>query len=166
MKLNNKNIWSPLLIIVIIALDQITKYAAKSQLYPDKSADFIKGIAEFRYAENTGAAFSMLGGAGGRWFLVALSTAAIAALAYYMFVRAQKNLWLYWSLAVLLAGAAGNLIDRVLLGYVIDFINPTFIDFAVFNIADCAVTLGSGSLIIYLLCDMFKKSGKKRRRRR
>ena len=77
---------------------------------------------------------------------------------YYMYVKAQRNLWLYWTLGVLVAGAAGNLIDRVFLGYVIDFINPTFIDFAVFNIADCAVTLGTISLIAYLLFDVIRDS--------
>ena len=66
----------------------------------------------------------------------------------------------FWTLGVLVSGAAGNLIDRVFLGYVIDFINPLFVDFAIFNIADCAVTLGAVSLIAYLVFDLFKKDGK------
>lgn len=59
-----------------------------------------------------------------------------------------------------MSGAIGNLIDRIFLGYVIDFINPTFVNFAVFNIADCAVTLGTISLMAYLLFDIFKKESK------
>lgn len=156
MRLRNKNIWSVIMIVIIVLIDQITKYFAKSALYPDKAVDFIKGFVEFRYAENTGAAFSMF--RGGRWIFIALTVAVMLGVLYYMYVKAQRNLWLYWTLGVLVAGAAGNLIDRVFLGYVIDFINPTFIDFAVFNIADCAVTLGTISLLIYLIFDVIRDS--------
>lgn len=159
MKLNNKNVWSPVMMILIIAFDQLTKYLAKSALYPDKVKDFIKGFLEFRYAENTGVAFSMF--SGGRWFFIALTTIVAIGMLVYMFTKAQKNLWLYWTLGVLAAGAIGNLIDRIYLGYVIDFINPTFVNFAVFNIADCAVTLGAVSLVAYLVFDMLKNKDKK-----
>lgn len=155
MKLKNKNIWSVVMIILIVVFDQITKYFAKSALYPDKAKDFIKGFVEFRYAENTGVAFSMF--SGGRWIFILLTAAVAIGMLFYMFTKAQKNLWLYWSLGVIVSGAAGNLIDRIFLGYVIDFINPTFVNFAVFNIADCAVTLGTVSLVIYLVFDIFKK---------
>lgn len=161
MKLKNKNIWSVVMIIVIIAIDQVTKYFAKSALYPDKAKDFINGFIEFRYAENTGMAFSMFSGA--RWFFVVLTAVVVIAMTVYMFKKCQNNLWLYWTIGVLIAGAVGNLIDRVLLGYVIDFINPTFVNFAVFNIADCAVTLGAVSLVAYLVFDMFKKDNKEDR---
>lgn len=154
MKLKNKNIWSVFMIICIVAFDQITKYFAKSQLYPNKAHDFIKGFVEFRYAENTGMAFSMFSGA--RWIFVVLTVVVSVACIFYMFKKAQKDLWLYWSLGVLVSGAIGNLIDRALYGYVIDFINPIFVDFAVFNIADCAVTLGAISFIAYLVVQMFK----------
>lgn len=159
MKLNNKNIWSPVMIAFIIVFDQLTKYFAKSALYPDKAKNFIKGFLEFRYAENTGVAFSMF--SGGRWFFIALTTIVAIGMLIYMFTKAQKNLWLYWTLSVLAAGAIGNLIDRICLGYVIDFINPTFVNFAVFNIADCAVTLGAVSLVAYLVFDMLKNKDKK-----
>ncbi len=158
MKLKNKNIWSVVMIIVIIAIDQITKYFAKSYLYPNGAKNFIQGFIEFRYAENTGMAFSMFSGA--RWFFVVLTAAVVLAMVVFMFKKCQQNLWLYWTLGVLTAGAVGNLIDRIYLGYVIDFINPTFVNFAVFNIADCAVTLGAVSLIAYLAFDMFKKDNK------
>lgn len=161
MKLKNKNIWSVFMIIVIIAIDQVTKYFAKSYLYPDKAKDFIKGFIEFRYAENTGMAFSMFSGA--RWLFVAITAVVVIACIVYMFKKAQNNLWLYWTIGVLVAGAIGNLIDRIYLGYVIDFINPTFVNFAVFNIADCAVTLGAVSLVAYLVFDMFKKDNKESR---
>ena len=156
--MKNKNIWSVFMMIVIIAIDQVTKYFAKSYLYPDKAKDFIKGFIEFRYAENTGMAFSMFSGA--RWLFVVITTVVVIACIVYMFKKAQNNLWLYWTIGVLVSGAVGNLIDRIYLGYVIDFINPTFVNFAVFNIADCAVTLGAFSLVAYLVFDMFKKDNK------
>lgn len=158
MKLKNKNIWSVFMIIVILAIDQVTKYFAKSYLYPDKAKDFIKGFIEFRYAENTGVAFSML--SGGRIFFIILTTVVVIACLIYMYLKCQKNLWLYWTIGVLSAGAIGNLIDRICLGYVVDFINPIFVNFAIFNIADCAITLGAISLIAYLVLDMFKKESK------
>lgn len=158
MKLRNKKIWSVVMIILIILFDQVTKYFAKSALYPDKAKDFIKGFVEFRYAENTGVAFSMF--SGGRWFFIILTAAVAMGILLYMFTKGQKKLWLFWSLGVIFSGAVGNLIDRVFLGYVIDFINPTFMNFAVFNIADCAVTLGTISLIAYLVFDISKKENR------
>lgn len=148
------------MIVLITAFDQLTKYFAKSSLAPDGAVDFIKGFVEFRYAENTGVAFSFF--SGGRWFFIAFTMIFIIACIVYMFKKAQNNLWLYWSLGVIIAGAIGNLIDRIALGYVIDFINPTFVNFAIFNIADCAVTLGSVSLVVCLLVDVFKKENKEK----
>lgn len=159
MKLKNKNIWSVFMIAVIVIIDQVTKYLAVNYLYGKPAFQFIKGFIEFVYAENTGVAFSML--SGGRWFFIILTFIVVIACLVYMYKgKAQKNLWLYWSLGVVISGAIGNLIDRVRFGYVVDFINPTFVDFAVFNIADCAVTLGAVSLVAYLVFDMFKKENK------
>ncbi len=144
------------MIILIVAFDLAAKYFAKSFLYPDKAKTVINGVLEFRYAENTGMAFSML--SGGRVFFIILTTIVIIGCLIYMFSRKCINdLWLFWTLGVLVAGGTGNLIDRIFLGYVIDFINPLFVDFAVFNIADCAVTLGTISLVGYLVFSCLKK---------
>ena len=149
------------MIVVIVAIDQVTKYFAKLYLYGKEAVTFIKGVVEFVYAENTGVAFSMF--SGGRWLFIVLTCVAVVACLLYMFKgKGKNNLWLFWSLGVIVSGAIGNLIDRVFLGYVIDFINPTFVNFAVFNIADCAVTLGSVSLIAYLVYDIFKSEKKEK----
>lgn len=159
MKLKNKNLWCVIMMIVTITIDQITKYFAKLYLYGKEAYTFINGVVEFVYAENTGVAFSLF--SGGRWFFIILTAVTVILCLIYMFKgKGNKNLWLFWSLGVIVSGAVGNLIDRVFLGYVIDFINPVFVDFAVFNIADCAVTLGAVSLIAYLVVDIFR-SGKK-----
>lgn len=153
-----KHIWCAVMIMMITAFDQLTKYLAASRLKGQSPADFIPGVVRFTYAENTGMAFSMFSGA--RWVFVALTAAVCAGVLWYMFSNRAAHLWLYWSLGVVCAGGIGNLIDRVLYGYVIDFIEPVFVDFAVFNIADCAVTLGAASLVAYLVFDLFKKGDK------
>ena len=147
------------MIFLIIAFDQITKILATEYLKGKGPVSFIKGVVQFKYAENTGMAFSLFSGA--RWVFVALTLVACAAALWYIFSNRCKPLWLYWSIAVVASGGIGNLIDRAFYGYVVDFIEPVFIDFAIFNIADCAVTLGAVSLIAYLVFDAFKKEDKR-----
>lgn len=154
-----KHIWCSIMIVLITAFDQVTKMLAKNALYPDKSAGFINGFVQFRYCENTGMAFSI--GSGGRWAFVILSTVVIAGVLFYMFSDKCKSLWEYWSLGVVVAGGLGNLIDRVFNGYVVDMIEPLFVDFAVFNIADCAVTLGACSFVLHLICGLIRDLPKK-----
>ena len=154
MKHTKKHISCSIMIILIIAFDQITKYFASLKLADGSVAKFIPGVVQFKYAENTGMAFSMLGGA--RWVFIALTVVVCVGVFYYLFSNRCKNLWLYWSLGVILSGGIGNLIDRIRFGYVVDFIEPTFVNFAIFNIADCAVTCGAVVLVGYLLYDAFK----------
>ena len=154
MKHTKKHISCLIMIILIIAFDQITKYFASLKLADGSVAKFIPGVVQFKYAENTGMAFSMLSGA--RWVFIALTVVVCVGVFYYLFSNRCKSLWLYWSLGVILSGGIGNLIDRIRFGYVVDFIEPTFVNFAIFNIADCAVTCGAVVLVGYLLYDAFK----------
>jgi signal peptidase II len=143
------------MIILIVAFDQITKYIVSKNLKDGTVVNFIPKFIQFRYAENTGMAFSMFSGA--RWIFIILTLCVCIGALGYMFSNKCKNLWAYWSLGVVVAGGIGNLIDRIRFGFVIDFIEPVFVDFAVFNIADCAVTCGAVVLVIYLVFDAFKK---------
>ncbi len=143
------------MIILIVAFDQITKYFAEKNLAGGKIVSFLPGFVQFRYAQNTGMAFSMLSGA--RWIFVVITIIVCGCVMWYLFSNRAKSLWVYWSLGVVLAGGVGNLIDRARFGYVVDFIEPIFVNFAVFNIADCAVTCGAAVLVVYLLIDAFKK---------
>ncbi len=143
------------MIILIVAFDQITKYFAEKNLAGGKIVSFLPGFVQFRYAQNTGMAFSMLSGA--RWIFVVITIIVCGGVMWYLFSNRAKSLWVYWSLGVVLAGGVGNLIDRACFGYVVDFIEPIFVNFAVFNIADCAVTCGAAVLVVYLLIDAFKK---------
>lgn len=150
-----KHISSAIMIVLIVAFDQFTKYLATAKLRGSTPVRFIPNFIQFRYAENTGMAFSMLSGA--RWIFVILTLAVCIAALWYMYSNKCKSLWLYWSIGVVVSGGIGNLIDRVLHAFVVDFIEPIFVNFAVFNIADCAVTCGAVVLVGYLLVDTFKK---------
>ncbi len=153
-----KHIWAGVMIALIVAFDQFTKFLAKKYLLGNEPVTFIKGVVQFNYAENKGMAFSMFGGA--RWVFVVLTTVVCVGALIMMFKNKFPSLWAYWSIGVIVAGGIGNLIDRVLYGYVVDFIEPTFVNFAIFNIADSAVTLGTISLMAYLVLDIFKKDEK------
>lgn len=157
--LKNKKFWCPVMIALIVLFDQFTKHLAKVFLYPDSSVTVVKNFLEFRYAENTGVAFSMFSG-GGVFFIILTAVVVVGCLIYMFGKSCQRDLWLFWTLGVIVSGGIGNLIDRIFLGYVIDFINPLFVNFAIFNIADCAVTLGTISIIAYLLYNSLKKEKK------
>lgn len=159
MKHTKKHVWASVMIVVIVLFDQITKYFAQNNLASGKIVTVIPNFLQFRYAENTGMAFSMFSGA--RWVFVFLTVIMCGALLYYMYSNKCSSLWAYWSLGVITAGGIGNLIDRVLYGFVVDFIEPVFVNFAIFNIADCAVTCGAVSLIICLLADVIKNKPQK-----
>ncbi len=128
-------------ILFLIALDQITKFWARLYLAPKVYQIFIPGFLEFRYAENTGVAFSFLESYP-QILLIAISIINIAIL---VFLFRKTKIEIYW--IFIFAGAFSNLLDRYLMGFVTDFINPTFMNFAVFNVADVFLNIG---LYIYL----------------
>lgn len=157
MKHTKKHIWAGIMILLIVLFDQVTKQLAAHDLQGGEVKILIPGLVQLHYAQNTGMAFSMFSGA--RWVFVVLTTILCVGVLIYMFKDKCSSLWLYWSLGVIAAGGIGNLIDRVLYGYVVDFIEPVFVNFAIFNIADCAVTCGAVSFVLCLLADLFKKEG-------
>ena len=99
-----------------------------------------------------------------RWVFMTLSTVAIVAVMLYMFIMKPKSPLLRASLAMIVGGGIGNMIDRVLLGYVVDFLEFTFIKFPVFNVADSFVCIGAALLILYFVIDIIKdyKNGKQK----
>lgn len=154
-----KHIWCAVMIILIVVFDQITKLLAVHYLKDKPPVTFIPKVVQFNYAENTGMAFSLFSGA--RWIFVLLTLCVCIFALWYLFTNRTSNLWEYWSIGVIVAGGIGNLIDRVFNSYVIDFIEPTFMNFAIFNIADSAVTLGAASFVICVLADLILKKEKK-----
>ena len=155
-------IWSVLGILGCVVLDQLTKYFAQLYLQPVGTMPFIPGIMELRFVLNDGAAFSSFAGA--RLFLILFTGIAIAALAVYLFWKKPPKRLERTALVLLIGGGLGNLIDRVRTGVVVDFFATTFVDFAVFNVADCCVCVGAAMLILYVFLEERKKSGEPERK--
>ena len=155
-------IWSVLGILGCVVLDQLTKYFAQLYLQPVGTMPFIPGIMELRFVLNDGAAFSSFAGA--RLFLILFTGIAIAALAVYLFWKKPPKRLERTALVLLIGGGLGNLIDRVRTGVVVDFFATTFVDFAVFNVADCIVCVGAAMLILYVFLEERKKSGEPERK--
>lgn len=130
-------------LVVVLVLDQLTKWAFK-----DADAVLWPGVLRLYGTRNTGAAFGMLSGL--PWLLTAVGFAAAALLLYYLWRTRPEGLF-GAGLNLVAAGALGNAIDRLLWGYVIDFIELLFVRFAVFNLADAAVTIGCGLCALGLL---------------
>lgn len=128
-------------IVLSVLLDQITKHIAVTSLKPIDVHAFIPKIVEFNYETNEGIAWGMLQGQG--WLFIPISMLAICLVIFFI-VRFRKNIspLLSLALAMIAGGGIGNQIDRIVNGYVVDFLNFLFIDFPVFNVADCFVTVG------------------------
>lgn len=137
---------------ILIAADQFIKWWVVENLMPVKVMDFIYfgdfEILGLRYCENTGAAFSSFSGA--RWFLVILvSVMLIVLLVFTVRYKHKRPLFLISSVMIM-SGGVGNLIDRIRLGYVIDYLDVKLFNFAVFNFADICVVVGAVLLLIFL----------------
>lgn len=129
-----------LIIAFVIAADQLTKVWASSALTEIATMPVIEDVLHFTYVENRGAAFGML--ADHRWIFMVLSVIGIAALTFWMLTDKSLTRTMKIILAMIIGGGIGNMIDRIRLGYVVDFIDCRFIDFYVFNVADSFVTVG------------------------
>lgn len=135
-----------LIIILIVAADQLTKIWAVNALQEISTLPVIQDVFHFTYVENRGAAFGML--ADQRWIFMVLSVLGIGALILWMLTDKTLKTPMKLLLAMIIGGGIGNMIDRVRLGYVIDFIDCRFIDFYVFNVADSFVTVGCFLFVI------------------
>ena len=128
---------------LLIALDQWAKSMAYNTLR-------IKGVFELLYSENRGAAFGILQGK--QWFFFLVAAAVVIAVLVFVAKLPSGNRYLplYISMVLLLSGAVGNLIDRAVRGFVVDFFYFSLIDFPIFNVADCYVVCAAGLLILLI----------------
>ncbi len=151
LKIVRKRLFPLLFIIVLIGLDQCSKGWAVYMLRGKEDRVLIPGVLSFHYLENTGAAFSALEGA--TWVFLAITPVMIAGILWILFRLPAKRRFfpLRISCWFLLAGAVGNLIDRIGQGYVVDFIYFSLINFPVFNVADIYVTVSVFFIILMLL---------------
>ena len=129
----------------VVAADQLVKWLSSAL---GRDVILIPGVLNFTYAENTGMAFSML--SGHSWLLGVFSAAAIA-LGWWILKGYRLGPVSRIAAMLMLGGAVGNMIDRFLRGYVVDMFEALFVDFAIFNVADAALTVGTVLMGISLL---------------
>lgn len=125
-------IFNLLCVAALVGLDQAIKFWAVSALQPVGAMPLIPHVVELRFVLNQGMAFSLLSGK--QLFLIVATSAALLLVAYWLFFRSRNNRLQQAALILVLGGGIGNLIDRVLNGEVVDYINLLFMRFAVFNL--------------------------------
>lgn len=138
------------LALLVLVADQLSKIWVLNNFSLGESVSLLP-VFNFTYARNYGAAFSFLGDAGGwqRWLFTGIAVVVTVILSVWL-TRLKTQQWkLSLALVLIVAGAIGNLIDRSLYGYVVDFLHVFYQDwhYPIFNIADCAITIGAGLLI-------------------
>lgn len=138
-----------ILALVTVAADQVTKFWVVANIGGSDTIQAIPGVLDFVYVQNTGAAFSLF--SNNVEILSVISSIFCIGVVVYMITQRPKNKILVTSLGLLFGGAAGNVIDRICRGYVVDFIETAFMRFPVFNIADVAITAGAVLLVIYFV---------------
>lgn len=155
--INNKRRFISLFLFFIIVtvltfLDQITKILSDIYLKNQKPVSVIEGVFELHYLENTGMAWGMLSGARPIFILLTVIVFLIIIYIIYKMPLTKKYIPAFIVLNLIGAGAIGNFIDRLFLGYVRDFLYFKLIDFPVFNVADCYITIG---IIIFAILILF-----------
>lgn len=140
----------PIVTLAVVLFDIVSKYLVVQLLLPlQQEIVVIPHILSFSYVENKGAAFGIL--ADSRWLFMLMSALLLTVLILLIkFSKINHPLFLI-SASMILGGGIGNMIDRIFVGYVVDFIKATFIDFPVFNIADCAVVIGTVLFAVYFI---------------
>jgi len=135
---------------LIVAADQITKYLTVALIPLYSRVDFIPGFLSLTYVQNTGAAWSMFEGM--QWMFVLIFLVLTAAVLYEYFKSPLPfSKFERWCIAAIYGGGLGNMIDRVRFGYVVDMIKTDFMNFPVFNVADCFITCGCFAMIFSLV---------------
>lgn len=140
-----------ILLIILIAADQFTKHIAVLKLKNQPAFSIIDGVLEFNYLENRGAAFGMLQNQ--KVFFVFVAVIFLGVIIYVLFRTPEETKYtrLHVLLVMIAGGAIGNMIDRLRLDYVVDFIYIVLINFPIFNIADMYVTFATAILVIQVL---------------
>lgn len=144
---------------LLIGLDQWVKWWIVNDLSLGETKNLIPGVLSLNHIRNTGAAWSMLEGK--MWLFAVITIIAVIVIVTLMIKNQRKgSRWLMIGLSLILAGAIGNFIDRVRLGYVVDMFQTDFMNFPIFNVADITLVCGVVCILIYIILDE-KEQGKK-----
>lgn len=138
------------IIVAIVILDQTVKHLIVGSIKLNDNISVVDGILSLAHIRNYGAAWSML--LGQIWFFVIISTVSLALMAFFFWKFRNRPLHLT-GLSLMIGGTIGNFIDRLRLGYVVDMFQLDFINFPIFNVADCALTIGMAVILIAMLKD-------------
>ena len=148
---------------LVVAADQITKFLIAANLTTSTPAiPVLGGLFNIQYTTNSGAAWSIM--ANKTWLLVAITLLVMSVCVYMLLKKTYGSKLMFWAVSLVLAGGLGNLIDRVLRGSVIDFIEFGLIDFPIFNVADIAVCTGAGLIILYFIVDLIRDVKEKKQK--
>ena len=159
-----------MIIAGIVFLDQLTKWLTVINLDLGESVTVIEGFFNFKYVRNTGAAFSMFDEPDERWIFMTISTVAIIAMFVYLFKNRKGDRLLCVALSFIVGGGLGNMVDRTLLGYVVDFLDFIIwhtpegrpVHFATFNVADTFVCVGVGLFALAVILEEVREYKKSR----
>ena len=146
----------------IVAVDQITKFLTVAHIGLYQHVEMLPGVLGLTYVQNTGAAFSSCGGM--QWLFAVIFLIFTGLILWEYFKKRQPFTRLErWCIAAIYGGGLGNMIDRLRYGYVVDMIKTEFMEFPVFNVADCFITCGCIMLLVHLVFfnKAFWKDGKK-----
>lgn len=148
---------------VLIGIDLFIKKIVVDNIALYENMDFIKGLFSWTYVQNTGMAWSMFDG--NPALLSVFTGLLILAAIVYLALPSKRALAYDICIPVIVAGGAANMIDRITRGFVVDYIRTLFVDFPVYNFADCLITCAAAALMIYLIYDMVResKNGKKKK---
>ena len=151
-----------LLAAFVVAADQLTKYLTVANIALGEHVAFLPGVIRFTYLRNTGAAFSSFEGQQWLFALIFVLFTGLLLWEYFKkplpFSRLER-----WCISAIYGGGLGNMIDRLRFGYVVDMIETEFMDFPVFNVADCFITCGCIAMMVslFLFNKAFWKDDKK-----
>ena len=138
-----------ILAVLLVLLDQVVKYLVRAGIPLGGSVPFLPHVLQLTYVQNTWASFSLF--REHTWVLTLFSAVLVLVVAWLIVRRHISGRLGVFSAMLIMAGGVGNLIDRVLFGYVTDMFQTLFMDFPVFNVADCCITVGVVLLFIYVL---------------
>lgn len=147
--------------IAALVLDQFTKYYISNNFVMAETKPLIPHVLGITYVYNTGGAWGMLKDQ--TWLLLSVTIVIMLVCIALLLKFGVKNKLMFWAITLILSGGVGNMSDRIFRGgRVIDFFDLLFMEYPVFNVADCAIVIGAGMLLLYFLIDMIKESKQKR----
>ncbi len=144
---------------VFLGADQITKYFVSTCFTLGETREFLNGFIDLVYIHNRGGAWGIMYG---KTLVLVIITAIMLLVCTFVLIKMRENKLLFWAVSLVLSGGIGNMIDRIFRdGNVVDFLHFEFFPtFPVFNVADCAVVIGAGLLILYFIIDTVKEHKK------